>query len=404
MKRDVFKLAKNQFDVLVIGGGINGAAVAHLAATKGLKVVLLEKGDFASGTSSKSTKLMHGGLRYLETFEFGLVRESLKERFIQLQQFPQLVKPLPFIIPVYTSSPRPLWLVKLGVFLYDFLSGKYLIEKHRALSIDEVCRLIPGIKKDGMLGGVMYFDARMDDAQLCKENIQQARDKGVQAFNHVEVEDFIKEKGRTVGVRAYDVLGKEAFEVRAKKIVCAAGPWTNLLLDKEEGKRPLGIRTTKGVHLICRGQISQKAVLLQVKKGKRIFFVIPWKGDTLIGTTDTDFQGNPDDVRVEEEDIAYLLNELKNFFPENTFSRTNIISSFAGLRPLVYQKGNPSKISRKHGIQTSDSGVIYVMGGKFTTYRKIAEDVMRFIGEVRRPHKRLLSSLYVHFANSCKMD
>jgi len=381
MKREsnLSQLASKQYDVLVIGGGINGAAVADLAASKSLKVALLEKNDFASGTSSKSTKLMHGGLRYLETFEFGLVRESLKERFIQLQKFPHLVKPLPFIIPVYKSNPRPLWLIKSGVFLYDFLSGKYLIQKHCSLSIDEICDLIPGIKREGLLGGVMYYDAQMDDVRLCLENVNKAEEKGVCAVNHVEVKNIIKEKGRAVGVKVYDLLDQKVFEVRAKKIVCAVGPWTNNFLHKEQDSRLPGVRTTKGVHIVCRGQIAKQAIVFQTRKENRIFFVIPWKGNSLVGTTDTDFTGNPDDVRVEEEDIEYLLNEVKCFLPGSTFCKDNIISTFAGLRPLVFQKGSPSKVSRRHMIEESNSGIIYIMGGKYTIYRKMAEDVLKVL-------------------------
>ncbi|VAX36691.1 Glycerol-3-phosphate dehydrogenase [hydrothermal vent metagenome] len=377
--RDMGQIAQSTYDILVIGGGINGAAIACRAADKGLKTVLLEKNDFASGTSSKSTKLMHGGLRYLETLEFGFVKEALKERFIQLKKYPQFVKPLPFIIPVYNSSPRPLWLVRLGVFLYDVLSGRNIIEKHRSLSVDEVCQLVPGIKSNGLRGGVMYYDAQMDDTALCLANISSAVQAGAYAVHHMEVQCFIKKDGKAVGVEAYDVLGKKNFNVYSKKIICAVGPWANVFLEKETGRKPAGIRMTKGVHLVCKGQVSREAILFQTKKDKRIFFVIPWKGNTLVGTTDTDFTGNPDDVCAQDEDIAYLLKEVNHFFSGSMFSKENILETFAGLRPLVFQKGCPSKVSRKHVIEDSDSGVIYVMGGKFTTYRKIAEDTLEFI-------------------------
>ena len=227
MNESPLSISTQPYDLLVIGGGINGAAIANIAIDAGLKVILLEKGDFAGGTSSKSTKLVHGGLRYLENFEFDLVREALKERFIQLQSVPHLVKPLPFVIPVYTTDRRPLWMMKLGVFLYDVLSGKYRIGPHRSLSKKEVIDLVPGVKEDNLTGGVLYYDAQMDDARLCLENILSAQAKGAQVFNYTKVNEFIKENGRAVGVIAQDVLNGKIFTVNAKRIVCAAGPWAH---------------------------------------------------------------------------------------------------------------------------------------------------------------------------------
>ncbi len=375
LKRDVQRFTKRPYDVLVVGGGINGAAVAHMAALNGLKVALLEKGDFASGTSSKSTKLIHGGLRYLENLEFGLVRESLRERSVQLRSAPHLVHPLKFIIPVYDSDKRPLWMMKLGVKLYDLLSGKHLIERHRVLTVDEVCALVPGIARAGLAGGVMYSDAQMNDARLCLENVLSSVEAGAHAANYVKVVAFMKENGRTVGVRAHDELGGGDLEVRARKVVCAVGPWTNILMRKEHSRSRARIRPTKGVHGVFKGRIAEHAVLIPTRGDQRIFFVIPWMGNSLVGTTDTDFTGNPDRVEVGEEDIDYLIAEAKRVLPDAKLTRDQIITSFAGLRPLVSESGAPARVSRKHVIRESYSGLIYVMGGKYTTYRKIAEDV-----------------------------
>ncbi|HLD69574.1 MAG TPA: glycerol-3-phosphate dehydrogenase/oxidase [Candidatus Omnitrophota bacterium] len=377
MKRDIQRLSQGQYDALVVGGGINGAAIANLAALNGLRVCLLEKGDFASGTSSKSTKLIHGGLRYLENFEFDLVRESLKERFIQLKTAPHLVKPLAFIFTVYKNDARPLWMIQFGIFLYDFLSGPYRIGKHKRLTPTEILQEIPSLKKDDLLGGVVYYDAQMDDARLCLENVLVASKYGAHAANYVEVKSLIREGAKIAGVRAYDFLNKKEFEVRAKKIVCAVGPWTNAFMNKEKGQLHNKVRTTKGVHIIYRGQFSKYALVIPTKSERRIFFIIPWKGNSLIGTTDTDYTGSADEVSVSNEDIDYLLTESRRVFPDVDFSRDNIITTFAGLRPLVMDHGSTFKVSRKHVIEESYSGIIYVTGGKYTTYRKIAEDTVK---------------------------
>jgi glycerol-3-phosphate dehydrogenase len=376
MKRDIQKFKQTLYDVCVIGGGINGAGIAHTAALNGLKTALLEKKDFASGASSKSTKLIHGGLRYLENFELGLVRESLKERYVQLNSAPHLVRPLKFIIPVYKTDKRPLWMVRLGVWLYDFLSQKYVIEKHQHLSAEEVCRLLPGIEREKLIGGVTYRDAQMNDARLCLENILSADDKGADVANYVEVRSLIQENGKVVGVNARDLLHQQSFEVRAKKVVCAVGPWTNLFMKKESSQSPPQIRTTKGAHIIIKGRIAHDAILIPAQNDRRVFFVIPWMDNTLIGTTDTDYEGPADNVAVEQEDIDYLVGETQRVLPHVDLNEANIITTFAGLRPLVREHGSPEKISRKHAIKSSYSGLIYVMGGKYTTYRKIAEDVV----------------------------
>jgi glycerol-3-phosphate dehydrogenase len=366
------------YDILVIGGGINGAAIAHVAADNGLSVALVEKGDFASGTSSKSTKLMHGGLRYLEQADFGLVREALRERTLACRDIPHLVHPLEFIIPVYKSSPRPLWMMRLGVFLYDLLSGRHRIGRHRSLTSRQIREEVSGLEPEGLLGGVAYFDAQMDDARVCLENVLSARAKGAHVANYCEVTTLMKENGRVVGAQCRDVLTQKNFSVRAQKVVCAAGPWINQMWQMDHPDAARKIRTTKGVHLVYRERLSEKAVLLQTGKDKRIFFVIPWMNHSLIGTTDTDYSGAADKVEASFEDIQYLLNEARRFFPEQKLSFDKIITTFAGLRPLVYEPGSPGRVSRRHVIEMSNySGMYYVMGGKYTTYRAIAEETVR---------------------------
>jgi len=374
MIRDIERFKRATYDLLVIGGGINGASIAHLAAKRGMKVALLEKGDFASGASSKSTKLIHGGIRYLENLEIDLVYESLKERHIQLEAAPHLVKPLPFVIPVYEGDKRPLWMMRLGVFLYDLLAGRYRVKPRKNLSREEVLRLEPGIEPKGLKGGVLYYDAQMDDARLCLENVLMAAEYGAHVANYVKVISFIKENGRVAGVRAHDMLGITEFEVRAKRVICAVGPWTNYLLRLDNPSAKKKVRTTKGIHIVCKGEISKHAVLIGSQSDRRIFFVIPWMGNSLIGTTDTDYIAEPDSVKVEQEDMDYLMREAKRVFPSLDLSPGNVITTFAGLRPLVRKGGSAGKVSRKHLFYQSQSGVIFVVGGKYTTYRKVAEN------------------------------
>jgi glycerol-3-phosphate dehydrogenase len=382
MERNIGRFSKNTYDLLVVGGGINGAAIAHLAAKRGLKVALLEKGDFASGTSSKSTKLIHGGIRYLENLEVDLVYESLRERHIQLEAAPHLVKPLPFVIPVYEGDKRPLWMMQFGVFLYDLLAGKYRVKPRKNLTREEVINLEPGIEQKDLKGGVLYYDAQMDDARLCLENVLMADRYGAHVANYVKAVSFVKENGRVAGVRAHDMLGIKEFDVRAKRVICAAGPWTNGLLRLDVSNAKKKVRTTKGIHIIYKGEISKHAVLIGSQSDRRIFFVIPWMGNSLIGTTDTDYASSPDAVKVEQEDIDYLARESKRIFPGLDFSKDKILSTFAGLRPLIRKGGSPRKVSRKHLFYTSQSGVIFVVGGKYTTYRKVAEDCMNRIHRI----------------------
>lgn len=380
MKRNINQFKQIPYDLLVVGGGINGAAVANLASQNGLRVALLEKGDFASGASSKSTKLIHGGLRYLENFEFGLVKESLRERTVQLKSAPHLVKPLGFIIPVYKNDRRPLWMMKLGVSLYDFLSGKHIIHPYKPLTADEVIHFVPSIEKKGLIGGVIYWDAQMDDARLVLENVLNADKHGAHVANYVEVRSMIKENGKAVGIKAKDLLTDELFDVQAKKIVCAAGPWTNIFQKKEMSKSPDKIRMTKGIHIVYEGRFSQHAVFIQSQKDQRVFFVIPWYGNTLIGTTDSDYFEHPDDVSVKKEDIKYLFDEAARVFPEETFTDNKIITTFAGLRPLINKEGtSPGKVTRRHVIEESFSGIQYIFGGKYTTYRVIAQQSLQKI-------------------------
>jgi len=378
VKRDFKRLSSQQFDLAVIGGGINGAAVAHLAALNGLKVALVEKNDFASGTSSKSSKLMHGGIRYLENMEFSLVREALKERTFHLQTLPHLVKPMPFIIPVYKEDARPLWMMKVGTLLYDIVAGKAKIEKHQSLSAEKVIAMEPRLRREGLKGGVLYYDAQMDDARVCLENILSAADLGAEAVNYARVTGFVRKGRRVTGLKVENTLAREEnIEIKAKKIVCATGPWTDEILSLDADGAAPRLRPTKGVHFVTSKRLSTNALLIPSKRDRRIFFVLPWKNGSMIGTTDTDYSGRPDDVVVQEDDIQYLLEETSRVFPSAHLTKKDVKVSFAGLRPLMRNEGHASKVSREHDIFETDSGIHVIAGGKYTTYRVIAEECMR---------------------------
>lgn len=377
------KLSSTTYDLAVIGGGINGSAIAYLARKRGLRVILVEKGDFGSGTSSKSSKLMHGGLRYLEQFHFKLVYQALRERSYHTKHFPHLVKPLPFLVPVYEHDKRPLWKMKIGVFLYDILSGRHRIGRHGFLSREQMLDAAPGLRRQGLLGGVRYYDAQMDDFRLCLENILAAKEAGCDALNYAEVTGFVYQNRRIYGLEIKDTLlpNAQPTQILARRVVCAAGPWTNKVLQMDQpGERPK-IRTTKGVHLICPGKISDHAFLISAEHDGRIFFVLPWSDKTMIGTTDTDYHEDPDKVKAEPEDIQYLIRETNRVFPEFKFPPQDKIETFAGLRPLLNEKGNPSQVSREHSFFETISGILVVAGGKYTTYRVVAEE---FINKIVR--------------------
>ena len=378
MNRDLTKLFKGQYDVLVVGGGINGAAIAYMAALTGARVALIEKNDFASGTSSKSTKLLHGGIRYLENLEFDLVAESLKERYIQYKNAPHLVKLLSFVVPVYKNDLRPLWMMRLGVWLYDILSGDYSVGRRQTLTAQDLVNLAPSINTKDLTGAVSYYDAQMDDVRICLENVLMAQLKGAHVANHGEVTEFLKDNGKCNGARVKDSLTGKTFDVMARTVVVTAGPWSDELLSKDSKNNRARLRPTKGVHVLYRGQVSDKAFLIQ-SSDKRVFFIIPFRGHSLIGTTDTDYKGSPDKVSVGQEDIEYLLTEAGRVFPQMVFTADNIITSFAGLRPLVDEKKIPGKISRKHTVDRTFSGIWYVLGGKYTTYRAIARECVQKI-------------------------
>ncbi len=378
MQRSPERVKDTLFDVVVIGGGINGAGIARDAALRGLRVALLEKGDFASGTSSRSSKLLHGGLRYLEQFQIGLVREALRERGILLNTAPLVTQPLRFLVPVYRGDPRGVLKIRSGLWLYDRLAGPARIERPGFLASRSVADVQPSLEKVQLKGAGFYTDASMNDARLCFLNVLDAYRSGAVCVNYMQVTRFVMENSRIAGVAAVDLLSGNEYTVHGRTVVNATGPWADSMcrLDPAEAD-PNRLRTTKGVHIVVPLCLSHDALLLSARSDRRVFFVIPWGDVSIIGTTDTDYEGDPDAVEPEDSDIDYLLTEAQRALPRARLTRSCILYSYAGLRPLVrFERGPAWQASREHKIVEHHSGMLSVLGGKYTTYRAVAEQVV----------------------------
>lgn len=375
MKREFDRIASESYDLLVIGGGIIGAGIARDAALRGWRVLLVDKGDFANGTSSRSSKLIHGGLRYLENGELKLVREACGERRSLLEIAPHLVWPLPLVLPVYRGRGRPLWQVRAGLELYDRLAGDKNIGAHRMLDPGQIARLQPGIDTHELEGGGLYLDCQMNDARLCIENIADAADAGAVALNYAEVVAFEFSVGRIVGAVVRDGYSGRESSVRAAVTVNATGPWADSIRHLSEPDAEPLVRRTKGVHLLTR-RLTELGIAFHARRDNRFMFILPYgKRHTMIGTTDTDSAEDPGYPSVEERDVEYLLSEAAGIFPHSNLSRANITGAFAGLRTLVRRPGHPSSVSREYRIETDRNGLISIIGGKFTTYRLEAKRV-----------------------------
>jgi len=390
------------FDLAVIGGGITGAGVALDAVSRGLSVALAEKRDFASGTSSRSSKLIHGGLRYLEQFHFGLVRESLHERAVLSRTAPHLSKPLKFLVPIYASSERsPLGANRLklsiGLWLYDLLAGSQNIGRHRWLSPGEAVHLAPSLNREGLRGAFVYYDCLTDDARLVIEIIKAAAARGAMIANYAAARGLGKNDGvPTIVVQ--DALGGDSFNLRAKVVVNATGVWSDQVSRLSDAGAPKKLRPSKGIHVVLpREKLdNQTAVLIPSIGESRFLFVIPWKGRTVVGTTDTDYQGNLDEPIAEPAEVIRVLESAARAFPAANLSSADVISTFAGLRPLISANEQSTKeLSRKEEIFEDATGLITITGGKLTTWRRMAERVvdlavrrLESIGGVRRQEAR----------------
>jgi glycerol-3-phosphate dehydrogenase len=358
-------------DILVVGGGIVGAGVARDAALRGLRTGLVEQHDFAEGTSSRSTRLLHGGLRYLAQGHVGLVREASLEKKTVQRIAPHLAQPLGFIFPAFAGRGNPLWQLRIGVKLYDFLCGGGNFAPSRGLSLAETRKLLPALRTDGLRGAVRYFDALTNDARLVIDTLRSASRAGGAVLNYARLESTRRE-GNEWRTTVRDVLSGAIHEVRARAIVNATGPWSDGLPHSA-----VKLRLTKGIHLVVDHARLPVPDAVVVTEGKRILFAIPWAGRVVLGTTDTDYRGRPEDVAVETADTAYVLRTVNTWFPGAGLTESDVISNWAGLRPLVANPdGTPSDLSRAHEIRRPEAGWWDITGGKLTTHRLMAEQAV----------------------------
>jgi glycerol-3-phosphate dehydrogenase len=378
-------MAAQPVDLLVIGGGITGAGIARDAALRGFRVALVDKGDFASGTSSHSSRLIHGGIRYLEQRNFRLVFEASRERRVLLRIAPHLVRPLPFLLPVYRGARVPAWKLRAGMWLYDALAAFRNVKTHRWLNPTRVRRAEPALKDRGLTGAALYWDAQTDDARLVLATVRSAARTGALVANYAEVTSLLKPDGRVRGAVVRDVLSGESRTVRALVVVNAGGPWVDALRRMDDPAAPPLLRLTKGAHVaVPRRRIGhERAITLFSPIDGRVMFVLPWGELSYVGTTDTDADTPPDGVRVTADDVTYLLRSANAAFPEAHLAANDVVSVWAGLRPLLRsdpvnpatQGGAPSQVSREHRVVESAQGLITIAGGKLTTYRVMARDV-----------------------------
>jgi glycerol-3-phosphate dehydrogenase len=371
------------FDVVVIGAGINGAGIARDAAMRGLKVLLLDKCDIASGTSAWSTRLIHGGLRYLEHGEVGLVRESLRERERLLRVAPHLVKPLPMLIPVYEKARRGLLTIRAGMLAYDILSFDKSLKRHRMLSRAETLKRAPGLSPEGLRGAAIYYDAQIEYAErLVFENALSAFQHGAVIQTYARVDGFILEEGNVRGVEFTNLLDESTHRVRAAMTVNVSGPWVDEVLAGTNQSLERMICGTKGSHLIVDefpGAPSD-ALYVEAQADGRPFFIIPWNNAYLIGTTDLAYNGDLDTIEAEMAEIDYLLTETNRVIPQAALGRDVIRYTYSGIRPLPCRTGHdPASITRRHFIRDHApalNGFISIVGGKLTTYRNLAEQTV----------------------------
>ena len=380
-----------EFDVIVIGAGINGAGIARDASLRGLKVLVLDKGDIGGGTSSWSTRLIHGGLRYLEHGEFGLVRESLQERESLMKIAPHLVRPLPLLIPIYKQVRRGRLMVRAGMIAYDSLSPGKSLPFHRMLSAAQTLQKAPALNPEGLRGAAIYFDAQVEFAErLVLENVLSAVEHGAIVKTYARVDKFITKKGKACGVEFTEVQSPTSrvqpptSVARARIIVNAAGPWVDGVLGNNNLSSARLIGGTKGSHIVVApfAGAPQTAIYVEAETDGRPFFITPWNQKYLIGTTDIRFAGDPDEARIESDEIDYLLYETNRVFPTANLTREQILFAYSGIRPLPFTtSGDAQSVTRRHFIRAHPEldNLFSIVGGKLTTYRSLSEQAVETI-------------------------
>ncbi len=376
---NIARFEKENFDLVIVGGGITGAGVARDACSRGMKVALVEANDFASGTSSRSSKLIHGGLRYLENLEFHLVFEALSERRTLLEIAPHLVHPLKFFLPLYKNSRVGMFKLGLGMWLYDLLSQFEAPEMHQRFDAKDTIAEISILNSQDLVGAFSYYDAYMDDDRLVFETLRSAHDLGLAAANYclAEAPEFVNDKLASIGVK--DKFSGRSFRLKGKHFLSAVGPWTDIFGGATLPDWKKTLRPTKGIHLtLSKERLPiRDVVVMSDDEKKRIVFVIPRFDMVIVGTTDTDYPGDPGKVSTDEADVIYLLELLSEYFPGANLTKKDIVSSYAGVRPLIEDgSATEGKTSREHTIISDPRNVTFVAGGKFTTYRKMAEEIV----------------------------
>ncbi|HZT71057.1 MAG TPA: glycerol-3-phosphate dehydrogenase [Terriglobia bacterium] len=385
LQRNPEKLSSTTFDLVVIGGGINGASTAREAALRGMKAALVDAGDFAAATSSRSSKLIHGGLRYLEQFEFRLVREARRERRLLRELAPHLARPVPFLVPIYHGDPYSPLKIRLGLTIYDLLGNLGTSDRHQMLSKDELLRRVPSLRTDGLRAGALYHDSETDDARLTIENIIDAANHGALVANYAEIRSFKLDKrksNRPPVVESAELEDRRTgrrYEISSRFWVNATGPWVDHvrgLLPGYDGSKT--VRLTKGTHIVIPPVAGEFAMFAAILSGKRIFVMIPWHGQALLGTTDTDYDGDPARVSPDTEDVEYLLGAINRVLRE-PLKTSDVIGAYAGLRALAIQPGaSPSENTREYRFHQDPwaANLITVCGGKLTTSRSLGEKLV----------------------------
>jgi glycerol-3-phosphate dehydrogenase len=381
----------SSYDIVVIGGGITGVGIARDAALRGLSVALFEKADYASGTSSKSSKLIHGGLRYLEHGEIGLVFESVSERRVQTRVAPHLVRPLPFLIPIYKGVRPGLEIMNVGLWIYDSLALFRAPRLHKTFrGTKAALALEPQLRPEGLRGALEYYDCATDDARLVLENAIDAATLGADVHTYTEVLRLERRgDGRITGVTVRDRLTGKTWIAGCRAVILAAGAWTDEMIKRFElpFTRPL-LRRTKGVHIVLpreRLPLARAITLISPVDG-RVMFAIPWRERSVLGTTDTDFTGTADEVHADASDVQYLCDSGNGYFPGANLKPHDVIATWAGLRPLIAAPPNvdESEISREHEVFTKPDGLVVIAGGKLTTYRRMARETVNKTLELMR--------------------
>jgi glycerol-3-phosphate dehydrogenase len=380
-QKNTDKLSSQEFDLLIIGGGITGAGIALDASVRGIKTALIDMQDFAAGTSSRSTKLVHGGLRYLKQFELKLVAEVGKERAIVFENGPHITKAEPMLLPLIKGGSIGSIGAFIGLYVYDLLAGVRKHEHRKMLNKTETINKEPLLVQDSLYGGVHYFEYRTDDARLTLEVLKEAVERGAIAMNYMKAISFITKDEKIIGINAEDQITRKINQIFAKQIVNATGPWVDSLDALDDPLSESKLYLTKGVHVVFDYQkLPIKQSIYFDTDDKRMIFAIPREGKTYVGTTDTSYKGEIENPLINTEDKIYLVKAVNNIFPEIKLKVEDIESGWAGLRPLIKQKGkSPSAISRKDEIFQSASGLITIAGGKLTGYRKMAERVTDLI-------------------------